>query len=94
MVEAFASDHDGRWPASMDELLKKELGSRPYMAQLLPRDPWHNPYVLEPSLTPNGRPRILTLGKDARPGGDGDDADFDDGMFVVSSSEDAEVTAR
>jgi len=80
MVDLYASDHDGRWPASMDDLLKKEVGSQPYLRYRL-LDPWKNEYLFLPPITPDGRPRIGTLGKDVRPGGKGEDADYDDWMI-------------
>jgi len=41
----------------------------------LPRDPWGNPYqYLSPGN--NGEFDIYTLGRDGRPGGEGEDADF------------------
>lgn len=41
----------------------------------LPKDPWGNPYqYLSPGN--NGEFDIYTLGRDGRPGGEGEDADF------------------
>lgn len=46
----------------------------PYL-QRLPKDPWGNPYLyLNPGN--NGEIDIYTLGRDGRPGGEGEDADI------------------
>jgi general secretion pathway protein G len=45
-------------------------------ATTVPRDPWGNPYGYEPPSS--GRPfRVFSLGKDAAPGGDGENEDVD-----------------
>lgn len=48
----------------------------PYLRQLVPIDPWGRPYVYtSPGIVnPNGYD-LYTLGKDGKPGGDGEDAD-------------------
>jgi general secretion pathway protein G len=48
----------------------------PYMRKGVPNDPWGNPYQLH---VPGGDGRefdIVSLGRDGRPGGSGDDADL------------------
>ena len=49
----------------------------PYLRQVVPLDPWGRPYVFVSPGTanPNGYD-LYTLGKDGRPGGDGEDADI------------------
>jgi general secretion pathway protein G len=49
----------------------------PYLRQVVPLDPWGHAYVLvSPGLAnPNGYD-LYTLGKDGKPGGDGEDADI------------------
>jgi general secretion pathway protein G len=42
----------------------------------LPTDPWGNPYQYLGPEDADGRPQILTLGADGRPGGEGPDADL------------------
>ncbi len=46
----------------------------PYMAKALPQDPWGRPYLYR---LPGERGDfdVLSLGRDAQPGGQGDDAD-------------------
>jgi general secretion pathway protein G len=49
----------------------------PYLRQLVPIDPWGRPYVYTSpgTVNPNGYD-LYTLGKDGKPGGDGEDADI------------------
>jgi general secretion pathway protein G len=49
----------------------------PYLRQLIPMDPWGKPYVyVSPGVAnPNGYD-LYTLGKDGKPGGEGEDADI------------------
>ena len=49
----------------------------PYLRQLVPLDPWGKPYVyVSPGIAnPNGYD-LYCLGKDGKPGGDGEDADI------------------
>jgi general secretion pathway protein G len=49
----------------------------PYLRQLVPIDPWGRPYVYTAPriVNPNGYD-LYTLGKDGKPGGDGEDADI------------------
>ncbi len=49
----------------------------PYLRQLVPTDPWGRPYVyLSPGLTNPTAYDLYSLGKDGKPGGQGEDADF------------------
>jgi general secretion pathway protein G len=49
----------------------------PYLRQVVPNDPWGRPYVyLAPGVVNAGAYDLYSLGKDGRPGGDGEDADF------------------
>ena len=49
----------------------------PYLKRVVPNDPWGNPYVyVSPGrATPSGYD-LYTLGRDGRPGGEGEDADY------------------
>ena len=49
----------------------------PYLRQIIPTDPWGRPYIyVAPGVAnPNGYD-LYTLGKDGRPGGDGENADM------------------
>ena len=48
----------------------------PYLQKDLPNDPWGNPYVYR-NVAGNGRDfELFSLGRDGRPGGDGENADI------------------
>jgi len=48
----------------------------PYLRQLVPLDPWGRPYVyVAPGVTNPSAYDLYTLGKDGKPGGDGESAD-------------------
>src|SRR4051812_15710935 len=49
----------------------------PYLKQLVPADPWGRPYLyLSPGIANPASYDLYTLGKDGRPGGDGENADI------------------
>lgn len=49
----------------------------PYLRQLVPLDPWARAYVyVSPGLVNPNSYDLYTLGKDGKPGGDGEDADL------------------
>ena len=63
----------GKFPESWEEL--KVLDDRGELAMGFAepaRDPWRNPYIYQ---IINDRPVAICYGKDAKPGGDGDDRD-------------------
>jgi len=76
-VRAYAADHGGALPESLDPLIRPQPGGKHYLPSGTPaiHDPWGRryEYLLE---GPEGF-RILTLGRDGAPGGSGDDADLD-----------------
>jgi general secretion pathway protein G len=48
----------------------------PYLSRVVPLDPWGRPYIYSSPGTENPQTYDLyTLGRDGKPGGDGDDAD-------------------
>ena len=47
----------------------------PYLAKAVPKDPWGNDYQYR-SPGEHGEYDLLSLGKDGRPGGEGEDADL------------------
>jgi general secretion pathway protein G len=48
----------------------------PYLRKDVPNDPWGNPYVYRsPGTESDGGYEIVSLGRDGRPGGEGEDAD-------------------
>lgn len=49
----------------------------PYLRQLVPTDPWGRPYVyLAPGLANPNAYDLYTLGKDGKPGGEGENSDM------------------
>lgn len=49
----------------------------PYLKQELPLDPWKRPYMfVSPGIVNPSGYDLYSLGKDGRPGGDGEDADI------------------
>ncbi|MEE4252231.1 MAG: type II secretion system major pseudopilin GspG [Alcanivoracaceae bacterium] len=73
--------HNGRYPTSEEglrALVEKPATARnwttPYLSKM-PEDPWNNPYVyMSPGI--NGPYDLISLGADAREGGEGFDADI------------------
>lgn len=63
---------NGRFPASLDQLLKVENRKGPWLDKL-PNDPWDNPYEYE--LKGGGTFILTSYGADKQPGGDGMDED-------------------
>jgi general secretion pathway protein G len=72
----------GHYPAAQDGLnaLVHKPGSEtkwdgPYLTKAVPDDPWGHPYIYKiPG--DHGEVDIISLGRDGRPGGDGEDADI------------------
>ena len=49
----------------------------PYLSKIVPLDPWSRPYIyLSPGTTNPESYDLYTLGRDGKPGGDGEDADL------------------
>lgn len=88
-IEAFSRALDtlrldlGRFPRTEEglaALVKKPSGNPkwngPYLAKTVPLDPWGQPYRYQ-SPGPNGTDYlIISLGRDGRPGGEGEDTDI------------------
>ena len=80
-VETFRLDV-GRYPTSSEGLnalmTKYESAhgwSGPYLKKTVPLDPWQHPYLYQYPVKNNDF-RILSLGKDGKPGGQDEDADL------------------
>ena len=72
----------GRYPSteqSLTVLVAKPADepkwAGPYLSKALPKDPWGNDYQYR-SPGEHGEYDLLSLGKDGRPGGEGEDADL------------------
>jgi general secretion pathway protein G len=73
----------GRYPTSEEGLqaLVAQPGGEsgwagPYLKKGVPPDPWSHPYVYQQPGAHGGDFDLLSLGKDGRPGGSGEDADI------------------
>ena len=74
--------NNGRYPDSLEALVTPDSNNRTYLdLKALPQDPWGNEYVYEPPLGSGEEPRIICLGADGAPGGEGDDQDRDSIMI-------------
>ncbi|MRR51416.1 MAG: type II secretion system protein GspG [Rhodocyclaceae bacterium] len=80
-LEAYRLDV-GRYPTTeqgLSALMTQPPGATkwrgPYLKKALPPDPWGNPYLYKQPGT-HGEIDILSLGRDGKPGGQGDDADI------------------
>lgn len=76
-LDDFAMQNQMRYPESLEKLLEPDVNGHKYLdLKNLPKDPWGNEYGYEPA-SGGGKPRVFCLGKDGQPGGEGDNADFD-----------------
>lgn len=81
-VEAYRLDN-GHYPrgeqglASLNSAPSDESNWRgPYMRKGVPNDPWGNPYQYRQPGAEGREFDIMSMGRDGRPGGSGDDADL------------------
>lgn len=77
-LDSWAQAHGGQYPDSLEELLQLDANGQPFLRyhKLLPVDSWGNPFVYHPPAS-GGRPRIVSYGRDGKPGGEGEGADID-----------------
>ncbi|MSR63244.1 MAG: type II secretion system protein GspG [Planctomycetes bacterium] len=81
-VTEYAIDNGGKYPETIDQLIQPDQSGHAYIDQEKePKDPWGNPYQYEPPTSGQSKFRVLSLGRDGAPGGDGDDADIDNVMI-------------
>lgn len=69
----------GSYPETLSELRKssKPGWDGPYLPRDVPNDPWGNPYTYSVKEDDPSKPYVLmSLGKDGRQGGEGDNADI------------------
>ena len=65
----------------MEILITPDPNGKKYLdLDVLPTDPWGNPFEYVPPQGTEGF-RVICYGKDGAPGGDGDDKDFDNVMI-------------
>ena len=76
-LEEYAQANQGRYPDSLEALVTPDWNGHAYIkATRIPKDPWGNEYRYAPPESEGDLPIVYTLGKDGRPGGEGDDADM------------------
>jgi general secretion pathway protein G len=77
-IQAWAADHGGALPESLELLIRPQPGGKHYLPSGTPalHDPWGQRYQYRPGVGPDGF-LIVTLGRDRAPGGSGEDADLD-----------------
>jgi general secretion pathway protein G len=77
-LKAYASAHGERLPARLEDLLEEpDAHGQPYLSGALPLDRFGQPYTYRPVQASNGWSLVLlSLGRDGRDGGSGDDADI------------------
>ncbi|HKX46623.1 MAG TPA: type II secretion system major pseudopilin GspG [Planctomycetota bacterium] len=77
-IDQYAIHNAGKYPESLEDLIEPpEEGQAPYLkGGKIPLDPWKNEYLYD-APTEGDNYRVYTLGKDGSPGGEKDDADFD-----------------
>jgi general secretion pathway protein G len=77
-IEEYHLANGGRYPDSLEELVSPDVNGHTYVkAKQIPKDPWGNDYLYEPSRGRGVPPVVRSLGRDGLPGGEGDDADLD-----------------
>ncbi len=78
---------NGRYPEALAALWVPDARGFQYLSpKNPPRDPWGNGYLYAPPGPGEARPRVWTLGRDKREGGDGESTD-------VTSWEDAHANS-
>jgi general secretion pathway protein G len=81
-LKDYAKQHAGAYPERLELLTIPDANGRTYFESgKLPRDPWHNDYLYDRPSAGRAEPRVYSLGKDGKPGGDGDDADVDNSLL-------------
>jgi general secretion pathway protein G len=75
----YAHEHKGQYPETLDALAVPAADGKTYFGDRreVPLDPWKRPFGYEPPTAAHPLPRLITLGADGKPGGEGEDADID-----------------
>jgi general secretion pathway protein G len=77
IVEAFARDHAGAYPANLVELLGADAeGATHLPIDHVPRDPWGREYLYTPPTPDSQDYDVRTLGSDGVLGGEGEAEDI------------------
>jgi general secretion pathway protein G len=82
VLDKYAAHNGGVYPESLELLLAPDpTGEVLLKLQSLPRDPWGNAYVYFRPVE-GAPPRLVSYGKDGKPGGEGSGADIDSASFA------------
>ena len=77
-LKEYAIRNGGKYPDSLEVLVTQDVNGQTYLeGKTVPKDPWGHEYVYEPPGPGQPQPIVRSYGKDGQPGGEGDDADFD-----------------
>lgn len=81
-VDQYAIENNGRYPASLQELVTPDAEGRTLLGiEIVPLDPWGRPYLYEPPPPGTHDYHVRTYGADGQPGGTGPDQDVDNVMI-------------
>lgn len=73
---------NGDYPDSIETLITPDVNNHTFLdMKAVPLDPWGHEYIYESPQSSNEDLRIICLGKDGAPGGEGDDQDRDSIML-------------
>lgn len=77
-LDTYSIQNGGRYPDTLEALIMPDENGETFLDDMLavPIDPWGSPYVYEPPAGTQAL-RVLTLGQDGAPGGEGKGADID-----------------
>lgn len=85
-VSEYAVANGAKFPDSLQALITPDLKGRTYLdTTRVPKDPWGRAYIYEPPGPGHPKPRVLSYGKDGRPGGEGDDTDLDSDSLATGN---------
>jgi general secretion pathway protein G len=81
-LQHYAMNNAGHFPDDLVPLVTQDTNGMTYLnMEVVPKDPWGVEYQYEPPIPGHPLPRVFTLGKDMRLGGNGDDMDIDSQMI-------------
>ena len=77
-LKEYSLANGGKYPDTLESLVTPDMNGYTFIkGTRVPKDPWGHEYLYRPPGSDGGRPIVFTLGRDGRPGGEGDDADMD-----------------
>jgi general secretion pathway protein G len=79
-INEYAINNGGKYPETLAVLVTPDANGHAYLAsKAVPRDPWGNEYHYEFPSPGHPEPRVISYGADGKPGGEGEDADIEEG---------------